>query len=225
LLLATQPAASPAYDFAPMDDDISGNYYADVRDTCCNLLAQTEVVMVEHPPSIAIGGPCFLCNSDENDLPSTLTALPTGVAVGEVSLEWFVDGTPIGMPNAAELEIFDDTGDVYTLQMTTANGCVYTASFTPYKRCFVVGVDDLERVSAQVFPNPATDQLFIETEEPVRFREITLYDALGRPVKTAASTGLMSRTAVSLEGLPRGLYILQAFTEGGALLAREVIKE
>lgn len=225
LLLASQPVGSSAYEFAPMDDDISGNYYAIVRDTCCNLREQTEVVTVKNPPSIAIGGPCFLCNSDENDLPSTLTALPTGVAEGDVTLEWFVDGVPFGPPNVPTVDIFDDDGDVYTLQMTTANGCVYTASFTPYKRCFVVGVDDLIRVEGKVFPNPATDQLIIETERATRFREITLYDALGRPVKTIAPNGLLSRTTISLDGLPKGVYVLQAFTESGALLAREIVKE
>lgn len=223
LLLATQSANSPAFDFAPTDGDISGNYYAVGRDTCCEASVQTEVIAVENPPSIAIGGPCFLCNSDENDLPSTLTALLTGVEQEEVVLEWFVDGTPIGLPDDPSLEIFDDTGDVYTLQMTTADGCVYITSFTPYKRCFVVGVDDLTRMEGKVFPNPATDHLMIETDQPVRFREITLYDALGRPVRAATPTGPTTRTTISLDGLPKGMYVLQAFTESGALLAKEIV--
>lgn len=74
---------------------------------------------------------------------------------------------------------------------------------------------DLPGLSA--YPNPATDALTLETATAVT---ATLYDLVGRPVRTARLTA-GSRQHVSLVGLATGTYVLRA-TDGSRAATRRI---
>ena len=78
---------------------------------------------------------------------------------------------------------------------------------------------------AVVWPNPATDQLHVETTLPVAAPlHLTLLDAVGRVVRertVAAATGRVKAT-LALAGLPAGLYVVRA-TAGSTSFTRRVV--
>ncbi len=219
ILLAT--TSSPTYTYLPgTGEGVAGNYQVVLNSPCCDQEVRSGVVDLEAPPSVAIAGPCFICNSNTAEL----TAVIEGATTAVVSLQWFADGMMLMGETGTTLTISDDTGDVYLLEMTDGNGCVIQASFTPYERCFIVGVSDLPLIEASVFPNPASDRLFVKLTNPVSFRELILFDALGRPSRIIQTEAPQERIEISLEGLSAGIYFLQGTTDLGVLLEEVVVK-
>ena len=76
----------------------------------------------------------------------------------------------------------------------------------------MVAVDDDEILneSLSVFPNPATDYIFINSADITAEDQIVILDATGRQVQAPqALDGQTSRIEIS--GLPAGLYYAQVF--------------
>ncbi len=67
-----------------------------------------------------------------------------------------------------------------------------------------------------VYPNPVTDELYIEYKDPISF---TLYTIDGRPVKIQNR----SHNSWSLDGLPKGMYVLQV-QDGEGVKQVKIIK-
>jgi aryl-phospho-beta-D-glucosidase BglC (GH1 family) len=63
----------------------------------------------------------------------------------------------------------------------------------------------------RVFPNPAESELFIRTIEGEIIRRVIIYDLGGRHIKSVG--GGKSQMEISLEGLKKGIYLLEAETE------------
>jgi CubicO group peptidase (beta-lactamase class C family) len=74
----------------------------------------------------------------------------------------------------------------------------------------------------QLFPNPARDAVQISAPGPIA--HIELYDAHGRWLRNVSAIG-MSRTILSLEGLPTGLYWAKVVTENGQVWTQNVVRE
>ncbi|GAB2947142.1 hypothetical protein GCM10027048_10200 [Hymenobacter coalescens] len=73
----------------------------------------------------------------------------------------------------------------------------------------------------QAYPNPAHDVLRVRlARQPQR---LVLLDALGRPVRTAATTR-PSEATVDVRGLPRGLYLLRADYADGPVTRRVLLE-
>jgi hypothetical protein len=80
-------------------------------------------------------------------------------------------------------------------------------------------VRDLLREPLRVFPNPATDRLWVEGAADGA--PVALYTATGQLVRR----GTISGGGLSLAGLPSGLYLLQVQQPGGTVLTARVAKE
>lgn len=63
---------------------------------------------------------------------------------------------------------------------------------------------NLSKANIQVYPNPATTQLFVKTSELVQ--RISLYNVIGQNVKNIEQPALQNR--ISLDGIPAGVYLL-----------------
>ena len=77
------------------------------------------------------------------------------------------------------------------------------ASFT------AIGETGTEASTMRLYPNPATDKVYIEGAKAA---EVQVYNALGQLVKTVQNTN-----EVSLEGLPQGIYLLRVRATDGTL--------
>ena len=77
-----------------------------------------------------------------------------------------------------------------------ARGGQLTANFVS-----IEAVDETEETALILWPNPAFQTVYIEGVEA---KEVLVYNALGRMVKSAQNSN-----EVSLEGLPQGVYLVR----------------
>jgi len=79
-----------------------------------------------------------------------------------------------------------------------------------------LAASDIQKQRTQIFPNPARDQVQIKTED--KLKEIQIYDALGRLVKTETTS------VFNISNLTKGTYLLKIKTENGQTIEK-LIKE
>ena len=60
-----------------------------------------------------------------------------------------------------------------------------------------------------IYPNPATDQLFVRLDGIVTKTNVVIYDFSGRIVATQA----LSNKSITVTNLPAGMYLVKAFDE------------
>ncbi|MBQ2188105.1 MAG: T9SS type A sorting domain-containing protein [Bacteroidales bacterium] len=84
------------------------------------------------------------------------------------------------------------------------------------------GVDDNPfEESLAVYPNPATDRLFVNGNN---LQQVELFNTLGQCVLTKVADN-ESLTEVSIDGLPSGMYLLRITTNRGETEAKKVLKK
>jgi len=123
----------------------------------------------------------------------------TLVTVRGDAYQWFRDGVPVDGATQQTFEINALDFALYSVQVTT-NGCISTSDN------FMYLITDIEEngASFRVYPNPASETLFVELSEPAD--EIRIVDPLGKHWhESAAQKGLHQ---VDVRALPQGMYYL-----------------
>ena len=139
-----------------------------------------------------------------------------GTAVYD-SVEWgFGDGTISTLDNPEHTYA---TQGVYRVCVTVYDSCGYD-TYCEMVDTENLGVGAFAEMVLLVYPNPAGEQVFISTREALRYG---LYDLSGR--KVLAGNLEVGETAVSLTGLPTGLYLLRTVNENGQVQVVKVVKE
>ena len=96
-----------------------------------------------------------------------------------------------------------------TLRVTAWNGCGYTErEILVHAGFYDIGEQDS---SIALYPNPAYDEVFIETEG---IRHVKVYNMQGQCV-TERNVDACDRLALPLQGLEAGLYLIEAQTNLG----------
>jgi len=72
-----------------------------------------------------------------------------------------------------------------------------------------LGTDDFLSKSVSVYPNPASERVFVRTDADARLSEVSLYDLLGQLLRTT------KENSISVSGLSKGVYFLQVKTDKG----------
>lgn len=81
-----------------------------------------------------------------------------------------------------------------------------------------LGIEDaMVPVDIVLYPNPAQSIFSIASNVPVK--QVVLFDVVGNLILTS------SETTIDMSGLPNGFYIVNVFTQGGAVATRRLIKE
>ncbi|UPT66761.1 MAG: T9SS type A sorting domain-containing protein [Sphingobacteriales bacterium JAD_PAG50586_3] len=130
--------------------------------------------------------------------------------------QWYFNGEPIN--NATEGVLLAQNNGDYYVSILDNNGCRFAT--TPYTY-IKGGLINAENATVNIYPNPATDKLFISLKNngPVT---LNLIDYNGRLV---SSTKVVNNlTEIDLKGLAAGLYLLQVITDKG-VSTYKVIKE
>ena len=99
---------------------------------------------------------------------NTLTA-----SSGFVSYQWKLNGSNIPSANAQTYTA--TTNGNYTVAVTDANGCSETSAIT---NVMGVGINDITEIAVSVYPNPASERLFINCAASIESIEIV--DVLGK---------------------------------------------
>lgn len=79
-----------------------------------------------------------------------------------------------------------------------------------------LSISTVPETKVAVYPNPASNRLFLEASEPIR--EVHVTNMLGQRVVTLAANS--TDVALSTEDLPNGLYVVTLKTENGTSIQR-----
>lgn len=106
-----------------------------------------------------------------------------------------------------------------TFSYTDANGCSNSATQqVVVSAC--VGIQETAGNAMLVYPNPANNQLFVETTSN-GMNTIRIYDSRGRLVLTTVSSA--TRTELNVETLGSGIYLLEVMSEDGKRSTQNVM--
>ncbi len=88
--------------------------------------------------------------------------------------------------------------------------------------CDVTAINDKQEFNFKVYPNPATQNIYIESEKMIK--QIEIFDITGKLVLTDNS-GSKFNWQLSIDGLPKGLYFIKSFLDNQQVIVRKVIVE
>ena len=89
------------------------------------------------------------------------------------------------------------------------------------KTACTLGVGDVVSDKISIYPNPVKGQLHIDN---IVLEKVTVYDALGKLIKTIKFTNASESNTVDLNGLTKGVYFIYLQSQG-ANSARKIIIE
>ncbi|MBP6428172.1 MAG: T9SS type A sorting domain-containing protein, partial [Bacteroidia bacterium] len=124
------------------------------------------------------------------------------------SYQWFYNGIPISGANSQQYTA--TLSGPYSVQITDANGCQSTS---PVLQVSLVGINELvDPLSFIVYPNPSTNEIFIQSDRSVPGEiSIQVVDLLGQILMTQIEkhnqSGSIWRLDVS--GLSAGAYFVR----------------
>jgi hypothetical protein len=124
---------------------------------------------------------------------------PVGFNLGTTaasSYQWFVNGNP--MLGATLQEQFPAQIGNYTVVTTDVNGC--TAESAPYN-ITVVNINANQNNNTTIYPNPANNELFINTQN--KYSSYAIYDLLGKEMMRNSFS-----TKIDISNLTKGVYII-----------------
>jgi hypothetical protein len=132
--------------------------------------------------------------------------------------QWFKDGDSI--PGATNASYVVAENALYYVAVENNEGCKTRSA--EYKVNNVsVGDPVGERKAISVYPNPVKDQLYIRSAQNLLVRLYQPDGRLAMQQEVTTATGYLS-----LNGLPRGIYILQvADAEGVSLQTFRIVKQ
>ena len=175
--------------------------------------SEATLNVVDYPVISIAPGDSTICQNDSIVL--------TGTASGASTYQWFMNGVPISGANNSTYTT--STAGIYNVLIANATGCADSASFgvnIQVTNC--TGLEENEFGQIQLYPNPATNQLFISVEnmeEPLSF-EIIATD--GRIVATGKLTDPINN--IDVAALATGIYHAKLTGSLGTKSIRFVVK-
>lgn len=122
--------------------------------------------------------------------------------------QWLLDGQLI--PNATDRNYLVTQNGDYSVVTVNAEGCVDTSEVYPVTdRGVSIGALGTEH-HIRVFPNPAQDKVFIQSDQPLKYR---LMDMMGREI-----LGLQQGRVINISALSKGVYQLLIYDRNGVPL-------
>ncbi|MBR6175877.1 MAG: agmatine deiminase family protein [Bacteroidales bacterium] len=89
-----------------------------------------------------------------------------------------------------------------------------------------VGVTERETKQMHIYPNPATEMVYVALDGGTEIANMVLYDLQGRIVETCLGASLQSGTAtLNVEALPAGIYLLRVTGTDGNTYHHKIVKK
>ena len=191
----------------------SGTYNdtLDVRtDEGCLQIGRLKLT-VNYKPTVDIVGDWML----EPGESTILVAVPDASSDEIASFKWFVNDTLRSSTDSLQLASVWTNTDV-RLESTTTKQCISTNWITVTAN---LGVDEVEALQVNIYPNPASRYLHIESADVMA--DIVVYNAVGQEVilHTVNGTG----ATLDLGALATGNYTLRIVGIDGSMTTRKFI--
>ncbi|MFZ7114288.1 MAG: FG-GAP-like repeat-containing protein [Bacteroidota bacterium] len=131
----------------------------------------------------------------------------------------FTNGTSASSENPSIL--FNDAG-TYVVSLTATNG--NGSSVNPYTSTITVqntvGIADLTQGAIKVFPNPASDLLYLKSDQTIK--EVKIMSFLGAEVQSSLNR---TNNSISLSHLPVGVYFIHIMTQNDQTQITRLVKQ
>ena len=189
------------------------------------VVANGEVVTVPRNPASVWGDYEIVSEQDYNTLPAVVRLNPeTGGVIGATFLEGYGAFTKVVADQNGDLvlggsffgEMFSDHDELPTLQAVSSRTDFF---LTKLHIDTGSGTDDYLQANIKVYPNPTTDIVYFETEEPLQSYE--LYNMLGQQITQA----MFNSHHIDLSSYPTGTYFIKVITQNGDTGMFKVVKE
>ena len=199
--------------------DFNDTYYTfstveEVKDTIlneegCSVMGKLRLT-INRTPTVTIEGKTVL-TPDETS--TTLTAISDD---SHVTYKWYkgTATTPASTTNKLELTGINSNIDVH-LVTTSNKNCVANNWVTITSN---VGIDEVENLKANIYPNPTARILNIESAEAIR--EAAIYNMIGQQV--LLTNGNSNEMHLDLGNLANGQYTLRITSVNGDQITRKI---
>jgi hypothetical protein len=176
---------------------LPGNYDVTVTDAqgCTATVSVTVPLLPAPVPGISQSG-------------NTLSSVQTWV-----TYQWLLNGVPISGATSSTYTAM--VSGNYSLLVTDANGCEGTSAVL---NVTVVGLGQAMEDGFMLYPNPATQRLYLRTSEVLI--SVDVYNMLGQRLDIAVQD-----LGLDVAGLPAGGYLVVAATDDGRIFQRKFLKE
>ena len=134
------------------------------------------------------------------------------------TFQWYKNGTAItGAAGRAEtLDVTENANTDIRLESTSDKGCVTNNWITV---TFRVGIDDVESLQVNIYPNPASRYINIESADAIS--SVVIYNAIGQQVLTRTVNA--NATQLDLGNLAIGTYTMAILSANGDQATRKFI--
>lgn len=146
---------------------------------------------------------------------TVLKAVPTEGSDPISSYKWYIGSTVRSTADSLVLENVNNNTDI-KLESKSNKNCTATNWITVTA---TVGIDEVEALQVNIYPNPASRYLNIESAEAMA--EVVLYNAVGQKVVSRQING--NAIQLDLGNLATGTYTLRINGADGSLTTRKVI--
>lgn len=183
-----------------------GNYTAVVSNSCGNATSNTIAVTV-YP---VVTAPVINLQTD------SLVSTPAS------SYQWYYGG--VAIPGANSAYYVPTQNGAYTVVITDANGCTAVSSIFAMT---TVGIRDVNAAgSMNVYPNPASDVVFVEGNSSSPAVIISVLSTSGQLIRSATQTvsGKNFKSIIDVSKFAKGLYVLK-IENGDAVSYLKVVKK
>ncbi|MBP5527527.1 MAG: T9SS type A sorting domain-containing protein [Bacteroidales bacterium] len=194
----------------------SGSYRDTLEETTVHGCLQIGrlTLTVNKTPVINIEGEWMLEPGDS----TVLRAVPTATSDAISKYTWYVDGTQTQSGATADSLVLNNVthNTEVHLESKSVKNCTAHNWITVTSN---VGIDEVETLHVNIYPNPASRYLNIESIEGMA--EVVIYNALGQQVVRRHVDG--NAVQLDLGNLTSGTYTLQIGGADGSLTTRKII--
>ena len=154
-----------------------------------------------------------------NPNPATPTINMVGntlVSSSSTGNQWYLNGVLI--PGATGQSYTFTQNGLYTVVVTNGNGC--SVSSATYNLMSINIAEQQANSEISIYPNPATDYLFIQSTEKIK--SIKCLDYLGQEIVLDLK---LQKNSISISALANGVYFLNITSESGISVNRKFVKQ
>jgi hypothetical protein len=100
-------------------------------------------------------------------------------------------------------------------------------SFTPFTAtsCALLGTSAFENNTLQLYPNPATTELYVQLEEVSTDYKIAIYNTLGSLLYESTNKVSNSTNSINISHLNSGIYFVQITDSENRIYQKRLIKK
>ena len=146
---------------------------------------------------------------------TVLKAVPSEDSDPISSYKWYIGNSVMSTVDSIVLENVTNNTDVKLESKSTKN-CTATNWITVTAN---VGIDEVETLQVNIYPNPASRYLNIESDEPMA--EVVIYNNIGQQVVSRQINGYSAQ--LDLGNMATGTYTLRVNGADGSLTTRKII--